>query len=123
MEFTKWYGIGLYTKTDLIVDGTQHYDAIDFELDMSLSLYNYYNESNIHNVFHWNPTVEQWWITGFNPKLKDLIADNRVSIGKIDFSDNVSMYNSLKTANEKIDNLKNILLFDDTTYTVWTMFN
>lgn len=48
---------------------TDHYDAVDFELLMTLSLYNYYSRNNIGHVFSWLPTTEQWWITGFNSKI------------------------------------------------------
>lgn len=57
--------IGLYTYSD-DYSGISQYDAIDFKVPMTLSLYNYYKKDDIDNIFSWSPRKEQWWITGFS---------------------------------------------------------
>ena len=61
--------IGLYDYNRTF-DGTPHYDVVDFELPMTLNLYNYHSKDSIENIFCWAPDEQdekQWWITGFNP--------------------------------------------------------
>lgn len=105
--------IGLYTYSTTH-SGVDQYDAIDYELPMSLYLYNYYSSSNIKNVFSWTPIVEQWWITGFNPSFEEPSPDKMVSIGSIDFSSKPNVYNALKSQATN----ENSLIFGDD-YTIW----
>ena len=61
--------VGLYVE-DRQVNGYTHYNALEYELPMTLSLYNTYDEQ-VQNVFTWVPDDDQWWITGFNPEFTD----------------------------------------------------
>ena len=37
--------------------GTKHYDVVDFEVPMTLSLYNYQNNGTYENAFNWVPRM------------------------------------------------------------------
>lgn len=111
--------IGLYIYQSEIFD-TPHYDAIDFELPMTISLYNYYSASNIRNVFSWMPDVKQWWITGFNPDYKNPDPNIMVTIGSVNFSDHEELFEGLKQSAANGEDTRDVtLLFDDERRTVW----
>ena len=63
--------MGLYYRPMILPsdpDGLDHYFAYSrLTLPMQLYLYDY--ESG-ENIFSWEPTEDQWWITGFNPECK-----------------------------------------------------
>ena len=42
--------VGLYSY-NRTVDGTDHYDVVDFELPMTINLYNYYSKNIFYTVF------------------------------------------------------------------------
>ncbi|SEW33557.1 DUF4474 domain-containing protein [[Clostridium] fimetarium] len=106
--------IGLYTAPQNYEE-EMHYDAINFELPMKLSLYNYYSKNNIQNIFNWSPKVKQWWVTGFNANFKNPNPDVMVSIGSIDFSGHESIFNELKRSYNGNDNM----IFDENGHTLW----
>ena len=122
--------IGLYENpTD--ISGTDHYDAVDFEVPMTLSLYNYYLRNDIEHVFSWLPATEQWWITGFNANLKNPKPSVMVSVGSVDLSSKTSIYEGLKATKKNILDkpgdksyklFKNNILLEDDTKTVWLIW-
>jgi hypothetical protein len=63
---------------------------------MTLSLYNYNSQSDIENVFSWEPIQNQWWITGFNPNLPSPDSSKMVVIGSVDFAGHEELYEALK---------------------------
>lgn len=114
--------MGLYKKnvsnSQLVDLNLEHWDAIDFEVAMTLSLYNYYSENNIEHIFSWAPSNEQWWITGFNPNYMNVDVSKQVLVGMIDFSKHKDMYNSLKK--QEVNNkLRDFVIFDDDDFIVW----
>ena len=122
--------IGLYENPTKL-SGTFHYDAVDFEVPMTLSLYNYYSRNNIGHVFSWLPTTDQWWITGFNADFKNPNPNIMVSIGSVDLSSKLDIYDGLKSKKENVlyDHgdedyilFKNNILLDDDTKTVWLIW-
>ena len=112
--------MGLYKKRDNTSYNIEHWDAVDFEVPMTLNLYNYYSANNIEHVFSWKPENNQWWITGFNPNYSDIDVEKQVLLGSIDFSEHKNMYTSLKE-NINEDN-QNYVIFDDANYKVWISF-
>ena len=99
-------------------------NIIDFELPMTLGLYNHYDKDNIEYIFNWAPTEKQWWITGFNPEFDEPNSENMVLIGKINFAGYEEMYRGLQYAIENIDKYKmykNRMIFDKE-YTVWVIW-
>ena len=108
--------MGIYTMSDV---NSNHWDAVDFSLPMTLSLYNYYSSSNVEHIFSWRPVNKQWWITGFNPKLPDPNVKKEVLIGTIDFSSYKDMYSSLKTTTLSDRDMKKFVMFDDDRFLVW----
>lgn len=112
--------MGLYKKRDNTSYNIEHWDAVDFEVPMTLNLYNYYSANNIEHVFSWKPENNQWWITGFNPNYSDIDVEKQVLLGTIDFSEHKNMYTSLKE-NINQDN-QNYIIFDDANYKVWISF-
>ena len=115
--------IGLYSY-NRTVDGTDHYDVVDFELPMTINLYNYYSKDSIENVFCWlpnqEPYQEQWWITGFNPNFTSSDPEIMVTLGSVDFTGHEGMYEALKR-DIPINNPKllDFLIFDNDNHTVW----
>lgn len=111
--------MGLYIER-MNEAGTTHYDAINFELPMTISLYNYKSPTNIRNIFSWMPQVEQWWATGFNPYEKNPNPSDMAVIGSIDFTENRALFQSLRrAAQEGLDTEGEMLLFDEEKSTVW----
>lgn len=107
--------IGLYDFST-VYSGTKHYHAVDFEVPMSLSLYQYNSANDIDTIFSWAPAVNQWWITGFSGKNPEFIypkTQRMISIGRVDLSEHIDLYNGLKKEKNRS------LLFDDSTVTVW----
>lgn len=105
--------------------------AVDFEVPMTLSSYNYYSKDNIEHVFSWLPKEKQWWITGFNANLKNPNPNIMVSIGSVDLSSKTSIYEGIKDTKQGILNkptdsnyrlFKNNILLDDNTKTVWLIW-
>lgn len=122
--------MGLYDNP-INLSGTYHYDAVDFEVPMTLSLYNYYSKNNIGHIFSWLPTTNQWWITGFNSNLKNPNPNVMVSVGSVDLSSKTSIYKGFKATKNKVLNdltndqyklYKNNILLDDDTKTVWLIW-
>ena len=111
--------MGLYYRPTILPsdpDGLDHYFAYSrLTLPMQLYLYDY--ESG-KNIFSWEPTDDQWWITGFDPKYKDEKADakNQVMIGSVKFP-NGEMYEAfvLRLSN----NQKKYIVLDENNRTVW----
>ena len=112
--------MGLYKKRANTSYNIEHWDAVDFEVPMTLNLYNYYSANNIEHVFSWKPENNQWWITGFNPNYSDIDVEKQVLLGTVDFSEHQNMYTSLKE-NINQDN-QNYVIFDDANYKVWISF-
>lgn len=114
--------VGLYTY-DTIYSGIEQYNAVDFEVPMSLFLYNYHSKDEIENVFSWRPEKKQWWITGFNPKFKEPNPKEMVSIGTIDLSDDRSLYNAFRNNIKNFDRIgESNIVFDDESYKVWIIW-
>lgn len=121
--------IGLY-QSPVDYSDTKHYDAIDFTVPMTLSLYNYYGSSNIDNIFSWAPAQNQWWITGFSGQKEEYLnpnPDDMVMIGSVDLSGNIDMYNALKIADksykeDKKNSYDKYLIFDDESSKVWIVW-
>jgi len=118
--------IGLYDYNRTF-DGTPHYDVVDFELPMTLNLYNYHSKDSIENIFCWAPDEQdekQWWITGFNPDFYFPIDPNQmVTLGSVDFTGYEDMYDALKRdILIKSPELLDFLIFDDDNHTVWVIW-
>lgn len=110
--------IGIYEQTN--VYGI--WRAIDYEMPMTLNLYNYYSHSSIENIFCWNPKDKQWWITGFNPDMLNPNVENMVLLGSINMNNDRALYNGLKTAVQDNRYLSNFMIFDDASRTVWLIW-
>lgn len=113
--------IGLYQKNSSASTSTdknlKHWNSVDFEVPMTLNLYNYYSENNIEHIFSWRPNNNQWWITGFNTKFSNVDVKKQVMIGTVNFSSHKDMYNSLKK--QLPENMKKYIIFDDSDSTIW----
>jgi len=114
--------IGLY-QYDNTYFGTPHYDVVDFDSPMTLSLYNYRGANNIQNVLSWRPVVKQWWVTGFNARFKNPNPNIMIAMATIDFAGRTQLYDDLKQEMEKdtqaAKNLRKYLIFDEDGHTVW----
>lgn len=114
--------VGLYTY-DATHSGIKQYNAVDFEVPMSLFLYNYHSKDEIENVFSWRPEKKQWWVTGFNPRFKEPNPKEMVSIGTIDLSDDRSLYKAFRNNIKNFDRIgENNIVFDDDSYMIWIIW-
>lgn len=119
--------IGVY-KYDRNVSGTDHFNALDFNLPMTLNLYNV--SGSTASYFNWSPAEEQWWITGFNYRYQNPDAGQLVSLGSIDLSEHPDIYTQIKEANTvEINNtligskkLLNYSIFDDDNKIIWVWY-
>lgn len=62
--------MGIYKKAidvDILGKDIEHWKVADFNLPMTLNLYENQNGSYT-TLFNWYPENPQWWITGFNPE-------------------------------------------------------
>lgn len=110
-------GLYKYTRTS---SGVGHFDAINFEVPMSVNLYSHRGETD--TVFRWNPEQEQWWVTGFsgaNKKFIDLKREEMELIGCVDLSKFPDLYKAFKNY-KKEETFE--LLFDDDHHLIWLDF-
>ena len=115
--------IGLYYNPENI-EGANHYDVIDFELPMTLGLYNYYDEDNIDCVLNWAPRTKQWWVTGFNPEFDKPDCNDMVVIGSIDFEGREEMYEALKdTLEDEYKKYLHYFVFVEDGHSVWIIWD
>ena len=47
-------------------------------------------------IYDWRPDENKWWCTGFNPAYEDYNVKDLISIGIIDFSGNLDMWEAFK---------------------------
>ena len=108
---------GLYVY-DRTVNGIDHYNVVDFNLPMTLSLYRRDGEK-IENVFCWVPEEKQWWITGFNPDYTEPVPEDMITICSIDFTEKSEMWKSVVNDLSVYDNI----LCDLDNKTVWIVWD
>lgn len=118
--------IGLYIYNREVTEHKQ-YDAIDYEIPMELTLFNFDNSTEkIECLFNWKPGVYQWWVTGFNPRFKEANPKKMTSIGKLKLEDNKDLYYAMKENCDEKENYDDIskknLIFDDENYCIWVYF-
>lgn len=114
---------GLYVY-DRTVNGNDQYDVVDFELPMTLSLFNSYGD-RVENVFSWVPNQKQWWITGFNPNYTEPNPEIMTIINSVDFSENEGMYYALRESymnTNPVETNFSEMIFDDEYKTVWIVW-
>ena len=114
--------IGIYKYNAKLTgnSNTEVFDAVDFEVPMYVSLYNYTGKKNAENIFNWNPEVPQWWGTGFNWKYPTPDPNKMVTIGCVDLSEHPEIYENIgedKENNEDSDG--NIYIIRDDSNKVW----
>ena len=114
-------GLDVYDRT---VNGNDQYDVVDFELPMTLSLFNSYGD-RVENVFSWVPNQKQWWITGFNPNYTEPNPEIMTIINSVDFSENEGMYYALRESymnTNPVETNFSEMIFDDEYKTVWIVW-
>ena len=108
--------IGIYVKdnTSSNQSDTQIYDCIDYEVPMYVSLYNYSSNRVSENIFNWNPSISQWWGTGFNWRYQDPDYRKMIVIGKIVLDSQNNLYTLLKACKQSGETI-----YDEHNKTVW----
>ncbi len=129
--------IGLYCdfENNEYNNRIEHFHVVEFELPMTLSLYEYINDTTVENKFSWVPEENQWWITGFDASFTNPVPENMGVVGRITFpSKEQQLYVDLRTTyaksakrhptmqNVQFEDGKSCLVFDDTTSTVWVVW-
>ena len=109
-----------------------HFDAVSFNIPMSLNSYivSYDINNTIEPLFHWYPNEPQWWITGFDCSHHGVNAYQIHNIGYLDFSENPNVFESIKKSEFNDNNtylnesnrLFPNLIFDDIDYYVWLIW-
>ena len=108
--------VGIYVKdnTSSSQSDTPIYDCIDYEVPMYVSLYNYSSNRISENIFNWNPSISQWWGTGFNWRYQDPDYHKMIVIGKIVLDSQNDLYTLLKTCEQSGE-----IIYDEHNKTVW----
>ena len=108
--------VGIYVKdnTSSSQSDTPIYDCIDYEVPMYVSLYNYSSNRISENIFNWNPSISQWWGTGFNWRYQDPDYHKMIVIGKIVLDSQNNLYTLLKTCKQSGE-----IIYDEHNKTVW----
>ncbi len=124
--------VGLY-QYDRTVAGSKQYNAIDYEVPMTLSLYYYQNQEEFENIFSWNPSTPQWWITGFSGHQfgKDYVTspnpDKMAVVASVDLS-GTGLFDGIYSARESQKNSRykdafdRYLIFDSVKQKVWILW-
>lgn len=71
----------------------------------------------INNIFSWEPTDDQWWITGFAYDKTYTNIKNQVVIGSVDFSKHEEMYEAF--VGELDNDNKKYVICDEENKIVW----
>lgn len=63
-------------------------------------------------------------MSGWNPKyINKVDVKKTASVGCVDFAGHKDMYNAMKSAISKRDDIKNYILFDDQNVSAWLCWN
>ena len=81
--------MGIYTR----LPNTNHW-LVDqsLALPMTLKLV----DSNGTTIFDYQPTENQWWVTGFNPSYQNVLACELTATYTIDFTGRTKMFENFK---------------------------
>jgi len=85
--------LGIYTRFAPGGVETPHW-LVDTSLAMPMTLT--LTDSNGNIILNYNPREKQWWVTGFNSHIQNVNPEDLIARFTIDFSNNRSMYNSLR---------------------------
>ena len=80
--------MGIYQRQTILGFNTNHW-AVNKSLAMSMSLVLRYNG---HAIISYSPNEKQWWITGFNPRYKNVSKNNLTAVYTVRFNSK-QMYN------------------------------
>lgn len=115
--------VGIYVKNMVLSRDTKTpvFDAVDFEIPIHVSLYNYEKNNIRNNIFNWFPSVSQWWGTGFNWRFINAVPDDMILVESLCFMSHIELYDSFKTEIKKNHpaDYENKFVFDDITSTIW----
>ena len=95
---------------------------VDFGLPMTLGLYNHHAADGIGTVFCWVPEDKQWWITGFNPDFSEVVVTDMVSVGSIDLSGRIGIYEALREKVQGEPSWRDLMVFDDKSKKAWLVW-
>jgi len=94
MVLWAWKGdyvaLGAGAEMGIYHGGGPHWKTgTEYAMPMTLTLL----DKNQKEMFKWEPTEDNWWITGFDQKAKNVKADDITAIYSVTFSDR-TMYNN-----------------------------
>ncbi|EPR11481.1 DUF4474 domain-containing protein [Ruminiclostridium papyrosolvens] len=86
-----YLNLGAGAETGIYTGGEPHwFSDVDNAMPMTLSL----RDKDGNSIFEWDPQKKNWWCTGFNPKYQNVKAADLISVGTIDFSQHLDMWES-----------------------------
>ena len=86
-----YLNLGAGAETGIYTGGEPHWSSdVDDAMPMTLSL----RDKEGNTIFQWDPQKKNWWCTGFNPKYQNVKAADLISVGTIDFSQHLDMWDS-----------------------------
>lgn len=88
-----YMNLGAGAETGIYKGGEPFWDC-DTEDAMPMTLRLEDTSGNV--IYDWKPNENKWWCTGFNPEYEDYNYKDLISIGTIDFSQNLDMWNAFK---------------------------
>ena len=120
MAFWAWKGdyvaLGAGAEMGIYHGGGPHWKTgTEYAMPMTLTLL----DKNQKEMFKWEPTEDNWWITGFDQKAKNVKANDITAIYTVDFSKNKDMYSAFKNS---INDEETRWTFDSKKYTATFTF-
>ncbi|MCT4687911.1 DUF4474 domain-containing protein [Vallitalea sp.] len=92
--------LGIYKRLEAFGSSTPHW-LVDKDLALPMSLKLEDNKGN--TLIDYNPTKNQWWITGFNSNYKDINAENLTAYYTINFINHKDMYNNFIKSDDYLE--------------------
>lgn len=106
-----YLNIGAGAETAIYYDdGKSPIWECDIKDSMPMTLRLEDNKGNV--IYDWQPSEDNWWCTGFNPKYQNKKVEELISVGTIDFSEHLDMWKAFKAKWKSSENWK----FDEKNY-------
>lgn len=93
--------LGIYKNAKIDGKNTFHW-IVDTNLSLYMTLQLKNKQGKI--IFNYTPSEKQWWITGFDPYIQNVKAEELTAIYTINFSSNTKMYDAFISSKSYLEN-------------------